>query len=218
MFSGSFVRNQDSRATANIPAAGAEGTTSSVGSSASQAQALQATTPTAADTTPVPAPAPVFFDGTNIPIQNPFGPDPYLSNPTQNIFAATTVPPRWSRSPWPRTTFLLSKPRRQWLNSLAEPYLPKLRIQGTPLHSISRDTWSASQTGPKSTLESSRTFTTPIRHSLPIEATGSGCAEWWHDVHASAQQRRLRAPARNYLEFTHRQSERKTHDLRNLAE
>ena len=52
MFSGSFVRNQESRARAIIPAAGAEGTTSSVGSSASQAQAPQATTPTTADTTP----------------------------------------------------------------------------------------------------------------------------------------------------------------------
>jgi hypothetical protein len=87
MFSGSLVRNQDSRATANIPPAGAEGETSSVGSSVSQAQAQQTTTPTATDTTPVPAPAPIFFDGTNIPIQNPFGPNPYLSNPTQNIFA-----------------------------------------------------------------------------------------------------------------------------------
>ncbi len=28
-----------------------------------------------------------YFPGTNIPTQNPFGPDPYLANPTQNIFA-----------------------------------------------------------------------------------------------------------------------------------
>jgi len=91
MFSGSFVRNQDSRATAIIPAAAAEATTSSVGSSASQTQILQATMPAATDTTPVatpaPTPAPVYFAGSNIPIQNPFGPNPYLSNPTQNIFA-----------------------------------------------------------------------------------------------------------------------------------
>ena len=87
MFSGSFVRNQDSRAAANILAPAAEATTSSVGSSASQPKALQATTPVVADTTPIPAPAPIYFAGSNIPIQNPFGPNPYLSNPTQNIFA-----------------------------------------------------------------------------------------------------------------------------------
>ena len=87
MFSGSFARNQDSVAAANIPAAAAEATTSSVSSSASQPKALRATTPVVADTTPIPAPAPIYFAGTNIPIQNPFGPNPYLSNPTQNIFA-----------------------------------------------------------------------------------------------------------------------------------
>ena len=87
MFSGSFVRNQDFRAAANISAAAAEATTSSVSSSASQPKALQAPTPVVADTTPIPAPAPIYFAGSNIPIQNPFGPNPYLSNPTQNIFA-----------------------------------------------------------------------------------------------------------------------------------
>jgi len=103
MFSGSFVRNQNSRATADIQPAGGEGETSIVstqsgtpssqgagpvnvsGASAPQTRALQAT---ATDTTPVPEPAPAFFAGTNIPIQNPFGPDPYMTNPTQNIFAA----------------------------------------------------------------------------------------------------------------------------------
>ena len=89
MFSGSFVRNQNSRATANISPAGGEEQTSS-GASTSQTQAPQANAPTATGTTtaPVAPPAPVYFDGTNIPIHNPFGPDPYLSNPTQNIFAA----------------------------------------------------------------------------------------------------------------------------------
>ena len=102
MFSGSFVRNQDSRATAIIPPAGGEGETSTVSTqsvtpssqsagpvtSATLTRTLEATTPTKTDTTPAPAPAPAYFAGTNIPIQNPFGPDPYLSNPTQNIFAA----------------------------------------------------------------------------------------------------------------------------------
>jgi hypothetical protein len=32
-------------------------------------------------------PALTNFPGTDIPTQNPFGPDPYMSNPTQNIFA-----------------------------------------------------------------------------------------------------------------------------------
>jgi hypothetical protein len=88
MLSGSFVRNQDSRAAANIPPSGSE--TSSVSTPASQTLRLQAATTTTADTTPTPTPvaAPAFFAGTNIPIQNPFGPDPYMSNPTQNIFAA----------------------------------------------------------------------------------------------------------------------------------
>jgi hypothetical protein len=84
------VRNQDSRAAANIPSAGAEGKTSSTSSSASQTLKLQAATPTTVDTTPTPTPvaAPTYFAGSNIPVQNPFGPDPYMSNPTQNIFAA----------------------------------------------------------------------------------------------------------------------------------
>ena len=103
MFSGSFVRNQNSRATADIPPVGGEGvtstTSSAVGSvtssghspspvnvlsvSPSQPQTPQAATPTMTDTPP----APTFFAGTNIPIKNPFGPNPYISNPTQNIFA-----------------------------------------------------------------------------------------------------------------------------------
>jgi hypothetical protein len=87
--SGSFVRNQSPRTASVIPPAGGEGETPVVrASSPSQPQTLQGTSSTTEDPTPPPAPPPTYFAGTNIPIQNPFGPDPYLPNPTQNIFAA----------------------------------------------------------------------------------------------------------------------------------
>jgi hypothetical protein len=101
----SFLRNQNSRATAEIPPAGGEGSTSLVSNAAAsasssvhssspvkvlnasspQSQTVQAASPSTTDRTP--AASPTFFDGTNIPIQNPFGPNPYLANPTQNIFS-----------------------------------------------------------------------------------------------------------------------------------
>jgi hypothetical protein len=90
--SGSLLRNQiPPSARPAVAPAGYEGATSATvtNSSATAAQSQPVTSTTTAQTVaaPIPAPAPSFFPGTNIPTQNPFGPDPYFTNPTQNIFA-----------------------------------------------------------------------------------------------------------------------------------
>jgi hypothetical protein len=90
--SGSLLRNQvpPSDRPAVAPA-GYEGTTSTTVTNATTAaprsQPVTSTTTAQTVAAPAAAPAPSFFPGTNIPTQNPFGPDPYFTNPTQNIFA-----------------------------------------------------------------------------------------------------------------------------------
>jgi hypothetical protein len=82
--SGSFLRNQTpSDARSGVASAGSEAAAPTA--APSQPKILQAAAPTQAAA--ASAPAPSYFPGTNIPTQNPFGPDPYIPNPTQNIFA-----------------------------------------------------------------------------------------------------------------------------------
>lgn len=82
--SGSFLRNQTAAADrSGVASAGTEAVIPAAASS--QPKTLQAAAPAQAAASPAPAPS--CFPGTSIPTQNPFGPDPYYSNPTQNIFA-----------------------------------------------------------------------------------------------------------------------------------
>ena len=84
--SGSFLRNQaPAAARSGVASAGCE--TATPAAAPSQPKTLQAagTPQTSAATAQTPVQS--YFPGTNIPTQNPFGPDPYLPNPTQNIFA-----------------------------------------------------------------------------------------------------------------------------------
>ena len=81
--SGSFLRNQTPAATrSGVASAGYEAATPTA--APAQLKTLQAAVISQTSAT---APATSYFPGTNIPTQNPFGPDPYLPNPTQNIFA-----------------------------------------------------------------------------------------------------------------------------------
>jgi hypothetical protein len=85
--SGSFLRNQaPASARSGVASAGCEApATAAPVAAPSQPKTLQAAAPT--QTAAATTPAPSCFPGTNIPTQNPFGPDPYFANPTQNIFA-----------------------------------------------------------------------------------------------------------------------------------